>query len=103
MTVSPKSHGEVIRILKLSRGPTRVQPGCLSFNYYQDLEDGNTILVEQVWNSPESFERYLGSDEFSNILVAFEQSAREPVIQIHDVSKTSGMEFIRKVRAPKSD
>jgi quinol monooxygenase YgiN len=94
--VPPQKHGDALKILKLNRGPTSVKAGCLSFEYYQNLEDGSMILMEQNWESSEDIAAYFRSDSFKQILLAAETAMEEPLIQIHEVTKTSGMELVEK-------
>lgn len=99
LVLTSEKRKEILRILRLDAGLTCARKGCKKYTYYQSLEDENLIRIEEIWESRESFESYLLSKEFSNILEASEQATIKPVIIILDVKRALGIEFIERIRS----
>lgn len=80
-------------------GPTKVQPGCISCGFYQDLYDLEAILFVEEWESRESLDRHIKSESYRIILSLLELSGEPPKIKINTVSKTEGLEAIEALRS----
>ena len=98
--------GKMNSVLRTVRGmlePMRVQPGCLGFHCYQDIEDKSAMILEERWETREDLEHHMRSDRFSvdvfrTILTLLEDSGEKPVVEFHQVSGTEGMEKIEEIR-----
>ena len=80
-------------------GPTKVQPGCISCGFYQDLDDPDAILFMEEWESRESLDHHIKSESYRIILSLLELSGEPPKIKINTVSKTEGLEAIEALRS----
>jgi len=80
-------------------GPTKVQPGCISCGFYQDLYDLEAILFVEEWESRESLDRHIKSESYRIILSLLELSGEPPKIKINTVSKMEGLEAIEALRS----
>ena len=98
VVVPKKKWHEVLKTLRPLLAPTRVRQGCLDCRLYQDVEDENTFLLIQEWESQEALESHVFSDEYRKILAAMDLAAEKPEVMFHTVTRTAGMEFIRTVR-----
>ena len=56
MIVSPQKRGEALKILRSNAEGNRILPGCLSCHIYEDLQEDNVILLEEMWRSQEELE-----------------------------------------------
>jgi len=59
--------------LKLARGmteATRVEPGCLSYEFYVGLSDPNTLMLFQEWESMEALMRHFQTSHMEEFLRA---------------------------------
>ena len=49
---------EFLDSARLITGPTMVQAGCISCNFYQDIDDPDSILFVEEWSSREKYEHH---------------------------------------------
>ena len=89
---------DVLRTIRTTLEPTRVETGCLEFLCTRDVEDPNTLLILGKWSTESNFRRHVQSETFRAILGAFELARRQPEISIYHVSSTEGMDSIRRMR-----
>ena len=81
----------------LIAGPTKVQPGCISYGFFKSLDDPDTVLLVEEWESRESLEHHIKSDAYRIILSLMDLCNEPPEIKIDTISKTEGMEAIEAV------
>ena len=84
---------------RLIIGPTKVQPGCISCGFYQNLNDPDTVLYVEEWKSRKNLEHHIKSDPYRIILSLMELSDEAPEIKMNTISKTEGLEAIEAVRS----
>lgn len=77
---------------------TRVHPGCLGCDVYQDLLDPVVLMFEEWWKSSEDLNQHLRSESYRRVILVMELAAEYPVIRFSEVTKTTGMETIRNSR-----
>ncbi len=99
MTAPPGKRTEILRTLKPLLGPTRVQPGCLSCRLYRDVEQTNTFVWMEVWESQAALERRFQSADYRILLALLDLSSQLPEIRFDTVAATQGMEIIAAVTA----
>jgi quinol monooxygenase YgiN len=86
----------ILSIVKSVRG----EPGCLSCNFYQDMEHENTFRLVEKWENQEDMKKHLRSDSFSVLLGSMNLLHEDPDVKFYVGSCTgSGMEAINMVRA----
>jgi quinol monooxygenase YgiN len=90
---------EFLDSARLILGPTKVQPGCISCRFYQDLNDPDTALYVEEWESWDSLEHHIKSDSYRIILSLMELSEMAPEINLKTISKTEGLEVIEALRS----
>lgn len=95
LTVSQDRKAEFIETLRVLRGPTSVEPGCLSCRFYQDVNDENSFALVEEWESEEALKSHLRNPEYNMLLSMMNLLAvYPPEVKFHTVSDTSGMEEI---------
>ena len=94
---------EFLDSARLIMGPTKVQPGCISCEYYQNLDDPDVALLVEEWESKENLEQHIKSESFRIILSLIELSDESPEIKLNTISKTEGLETIEAVRRGMGD
>ena len=99
LKLSAPSHRrkDFIDAFQLVAGPTRVKKGCLSFRFYQDLENPDEMLLYEEWNSLDAFTHHLRSEQYRVILSLVDLSSKAPEIQINRTSQTIDLQSIFKV------
>jgi quinol monooxygenase YgiN len=95
---APKSRAEVVRILTAQLGATRLQPGCLRCDLYQDIENRETITLVEEWESQAELDLRLRSGGYRSVLAAIEQSKTQPVIHFDTVTRRGGLEIVASAR-----
>jgi quinol monooxygenase YgiN len=77
---------------------SKVQPGCLSSRIYRDGEEGNTLVLQQLWKNKESLELHLQSDEYRQLLLILEMASEQPEIRFDTILHSTGIEIVEKAR-----
>ena len=82
MLIPAKKSGEVLKIVGSVVELCRDDPGCLSCHIYEDLQEENVLMLEEVWKSEEDLDLHLRTDEYRNLLLVLElalETARDQV------------------------
>ena len=101
MRISSRKRDEALKILRSTAERNKVLPGCLSCHVYEDLQENNVIMFEEMWRSEEELEQHLRSDEYSKVLLVIEMALRHPEIRFNSISSSMGVEAIEKARTSK--
>lgn len=96
--VPASRRGEILKTLGSILEPTRVLPGCLSCCLYQDLEDTNTLILIENWDSREALEKHVRSDRYRKILAAMDLACEPPEVRFCGIASIEGMEHIEEIR-----
>jgi quinol monooxygenase YgiN len=73
-------------------------PGCISCHIYEDLQEKNVLMLQEVWRSEEGLNLHLRSDEYRNLLLILELAPERPEIRFDTISGSTGIETIEKAR-----
>ena len=87
-----------MKILRSVVEQCRDDPGCLSCHIYEDLQEKNVLMLEEVWRSEEDLNLHLRSDEYRNLLLVLEMALKQPEIRFDTISSSTGIETIEKAR-----
>jgi quinol monooxygenase YgiN len=98
MTMPAKKHGEALKVLKSVAKRCKVHPGCLGCHIYEDLQEDNVLVYEEMWRSEEDLDRRLRSAEYRTMLLVMEMALKHPEVRFDKVSTSTGMEMIEKAR-----
>ena len=99
MIIPPKKRNEALRILRSTAEQCKLHSGCLSWHIYEDVQEDNVLMLEEMWRSEEDLERHLRSEEYRNVLLVMEMALKEPVIRFNTISSSAGIETIEKARS----
>jgi quinol monooxygenase YgiN len=88
----------VLQALRALVSPTRVEPGCLRCQLYEDVEEAGVFTLVEEWATAAEFERRLRSEAYRQLLLTMELSARPPVVEFQVVSRAMGMEAVHAAR-----
>lgn len=98
MNVIPGKHLEMMQTLISMIEPTVKEPGCTSFEVFCDIEDKSRFCLLEAWKTREYLDHHMASHRFG-VLLGTKPLLREPLeIQIHTVSRSEGIDAIRKAR-----
>jgi quinol monooxygenase YgiN len=99
MTIPPKKRGEALRILKSMAERCRVHSGCLGCHVYEDVQEDNVFMFEEMWSSEEDLAQHLRSEKYRNVLLVLELALKKPEIRFDTISTSAGIETIEKARS----
>ena len=99
MTVPAKKRDEALRILRSVGDRCKIHSGCLSWHIYEDVQEDNVLMLEEMWRSDEDLKRHLCSGECRNVLLVMEMALKHPEVRFNTVSTSTGIETIEKARS----
>jgi len=99
MAIPAQKRGEALKILKSIAGQSKVYSGCLGCHVYEDVQEDNVIMYEEMWRSEEDLERRLRSPEYRTMLLVMEMALKYPEVRFNKVSTSTGIEMIEKARS----
>jgi quinol monooxygenase YgiN len=98
MKVEPHNRKELLQTLLPLVESTRNEQGCLSHHVYQDMEDENSFIFVEEWQSRADLFSHLRSNTFSVLLGAANLLAIPPDMQFNSALPLQGMEALEAVR-----
>ena len=99
MEIPSRKSGEVLKILRSVTELCRYDSGCLSCHLYEDLQEKNVLMIEEIWRSEEELNLHIRTDEYRNLLVVLEMAVQRPQIRFDTISASTGIETIEKARS----
>lgn len=97
MIVRPEKRRDLIETMRGMLEPVRVERGCLSYRLYEDVEDRNTFVLMEEWNTQKDIESHIRTDNQGRLLELMDLLSEQPELQFNTVSHTAGMELIEEV------
>jgi quinol monooxygenase YgiN len=98
MTVPSKKSGEVLKIVGSVVELCRYNDGCLSCHIYEDLQEEDVLMLQEVWRSREDLDLHLRTEEYRNLLLTLELALKQPEIRFDTISSSAGIETIEEAR-----
>ncbi len=98
MEVLPKRYDEAMRILRSTAEWSRIKPGCLSSRIYEDAQEDNVLMFQEIWRSEKDLEYHLRSKAYQKVLLVLEMALKQPEIRFDTISISTGIETIEKAR-----
>ena len=99
MALPAKKRDEALKILKSEAKRCKVQPSCLGCHVYEDAQEDNVLMFEEIWSSEQDLDRRLRSEEYRTMLLVMEMALKHPEVRFNKVSTSTGMEMIEKARS----
>lgn len=79
----------VARLVAAAR-TARTEPGNTSYAFHADLEDPNSFVSVETWDSREDLDRHMGTPELAELLGALPPLVTgEASITVHEVSSSA--------------
>jgi quinol monooxygenase YgiN len=98
MTIPSDKRIEARNILISVAERTRIEPGCISCEVYQGVENKHVILIDELWWSRADLERHLRSEDYLRVLLVVEMAAEKPEIRFDTITGSTGVDLIEKAR-----
>lgn len=94
MTVRPEKRNDLLKTIRGMLEPARVGRGCLSYRFYEDVENKNAFVLMEEWASQQDVENHIRTDIQGRILALMDLLSEKPELQFNFVSVTKGMDFL---------
>jgi quinol monooxygenase YgiN len=98
VNVPAQRRTDAIKTIRSMIGPTEITPGCLSCSLCSEVDNDDELILLEEWNSRESIEKHIRSEEFRKVLAVMDVAIEPPKIAFITASSTAGMEFIEQIR-----
>ena len=99
MIIPPKKRGEALRILRSMAEQCKVHSGCLDCHIYEDVQEDNVLIFEEIWRNEGDMAQHLRSEEYRDVLLVMEMALKHPEVRFNSVSTSTGIETIEKARS----
>ena len=97
MTVRSERRSDLLETMRGMLEPARVERGCLSYRLYEDVEDGNTFILVEEWETQHDLESHIRTKNQRRLLTLMDLLSEQPELRFNTVSHTMGMELIGDV------
>jgi quinol monooxygenase YgiN len=98
MAIPPQRRVEAVKILRSIAEKCSDYPGHISCQLYEDMQEDNIFMLEEVWRTEEDMHLHIRSDEYRNLLMVLEMAITQPEIRFDRISSSTGIETIEKAR-----
>ena len=98
MIIPRKKRGEVLKILRSTAEQCKVHPGCLGCHIYDDVQEDNVLMFEEMWRNEEDLAQHLRSEEYRDVPLVMEMALKHPEVSFNTVSTSTGIETVEKAR-----
>lgn len=90
VTALPDHREAFVQRLAETAAASRAEPGCLSYAFLADVEDGTKFASIEQWESRDDLDTHLRSAGVADLLGWIpDKVAGPPVITVHEVSSSS--------------
>lgn len=89
---------KAIKLMNKIIGKIQSAKGLISCQAYRNIDDEDTLVMIQKWESGEVMERYIRSLRFRPVMDLMELSCEQPEVSFDIVSETMGMRYLNAVR-----
>lgn len=94
----PGKRDEIMDLLHSVVSRSRAYPDCVSSRLTQDVEDPEAVQLQELWASRQNLAKHVSSEIYRRVLAAIEMAAEMPLIEIHEIGQSFGIEEIRRIR-----
>ena len=102
MTIPRKKRGEALKILRSMAAQCEIHPGFLGCYIYEDVQEENVLMFEEIWRNEEDLAQHLRSEIYRDVLLVMEMALKHPEVRFNTVSTSAGIEAIEKLRSSKA-
>lgn len=101
LVASPDTREELLRRVREDMfGPTRAEAGCLSYRFYQDIENPDAFSFVEEWQSWDALYDHFRSEHVGGLLeVLGDLVAEPPTARFHEITSTRGLEAVEEARS----
>ncbi len=86
----PDQRDTLVGLLVAAARRARTEPGNTSYAFSTDLEDPNSFVSVETWDSREDLDRHMATPELGELLAALPPLVTaEPTITVHEVAASA--------------
>ena len=89
---------KALDLIKKAIGKIQSAKGLISCKAYRDIEDADSLVMIQQWESGEEMESYIRSSKYRSVQELLELSIEQPKVSFDMVSWTLGKKYLNVVR-----
>jgi quinol monooxygenase YgiN len=97
MIVRPERRSDLLETMRGVLEPARVERGCLSYRFYEDVENRNAFVLLEEWATQEDLEKHISTDNQRRVLSLMDLLREQPELRFDTVSHTAGMDLMEYV------
>ncbi|MFZ2197186.1 MAG: putative quinol monooxygenase [Thermodesulfovibrionales bacterium] len=97
MIVRPERRSDLLKTMRGTLEPVRVERGCLSYRFYEDVEDKNAFVLVEEWATQADLERHIAKDNQRQLFGLMDLLSEQPELRFNTVSHTEGMDLVENV------
>jgi len=102
MIIPRKKRDEALKILTSTAEQCKVYSGCLGCHIYDDIQEDNVLMFEEMWRDEESLAQHLRSEKCRAVLLVMEKALKDPEVWLNTISTSTGIETIENARSSAS-
>lgn len=96
LVVKKYKNEECLESMQIFQAKIRKQPGCLSFDIYQDADEENTYQLIGEWESELAMKKHFKTQEFELLLGAAKVLCDTFEIETTEVLHTGNLDWARR-------
>ena len=89
---------KAIKLMNKIIGKIQSAKGLISCQAYRNIDDEDTLVMIQKWESGEVMERYIRSSRYRPVMDLMALSCDQPEVSFDTVSGTMGMKYLKAIR-----
>jgi len=97
MIVRPERRSDLLETMRGMLEPARVERGCQSYRFYEDVENRNAFVLLESWATQEDLEGHIRTENQQRLLSLMDFLSEQPELRFNTVSHTAGMNLIENV------
>jgi quinol monooxygenase YgiN/mannose-6-phosphate isomerase-like protein (cupin superfamily) len=87
-TAKPERKEELIQLAQSLFEPSRAEPGCASYNFYEDPTSENSFLFLEEWTSQKAIDQHFQTAHFKRFMEKFpDMIVGTPSIKIYEIGE----------------
>ncbi len=98
MMARPRHAVEAVKALRSIKLAARVERGFIASRIYQEVEDPESLCLEEDWSNERELKSHIRSSCFTNLLLLMETAPEAPLLEVRCGSGIYGLEYIEAVR-----
>ena len=97
LKAAPEKRLNIIKTIHAMIGPTKAQSGCLHCELFGSTQNDDNLILLEKWESKETLNQHIKSDEFRKVLAAMDAACEPPTINFYEIEADAGLELVEKV------